>query len=460
MAARLPDSLWTGVGHLAISSPFSAKLNHRGQLGKLESSCDPRRAWDGPANCSGTAPPRRRLRPDFDRDEATKPGPIGNGQWRLRVRFMRQVPSAMAISYRRRVMRRATSIAALCAVICLLHTGVSEAQPDPSKKSPPAATPTVSKAAPSKTVPPSQPDAKPASPKPPPSKSTLPSEPAKKPVSPTAVPSASAPIATAESLQALIKARRQSQADRLKVGDVCQVKHYKKETLQGFGLAVNLEEIVKAESTSEADETTASRAVEIVELLKLLTEPGESEQTTLPERLQAAGQVTLVAVTASVPPEGAREGDRIDCEVKAFGGTSLQNGYLLTTGLSTPGPKREPPLAIAAGPIVSVSSVRSGPSKVVGGCLVEADVCDEFIRDGKVTLLLDEEHADFSVAQDIVETVNSQIGVAAGQPLAKALNRFYVEVTVPPQYVEDPVAFVTEVLALPTQIPTPDSESR
>jgi len=95
MAARLPDSLWTGVGHLAISSPFSAKLNHRGQLGKLESSCDPRRAWDGLANCSGMAPPRRRLRPDFDRDEATETGTYR--EWPMAL--ARQVHAASAVGH-------------------------------------------------------------------------------------------------------------------------------------------------------------------------------------------------------------------------------------------------------------------------------------------------------------------------------------------------------------------------
>ena len=115
---------------------------------------------------------------------------------------------------------------------------------------------------------------------------------------------------------------------------------------------------------------------------------------------------------------------------------------------------------MAAGPIVAQSSVRSGPAVVLGGCLALADISDEFVKDEKITLILGEEYADFPVAQDIVNLINTEMGVAAKQPLAKASNRHNVEVTVPAEFAEDPVAFVTLILRLETKIPAPEKGSR
>jgi flagellar basal body P-ring protein FlgI len=268
-------------------------------------------------------------------------------------------------------------------------------------------------------------------------------------------PGASIPPAVAE---ALAKIRQKGTSDRLKIGDICQVKHYRQETLRGFGLVLDLEQMVGKPRSTTAEEEDTPPAMELAELLALLNKSAGEAETSIPKELQDAGLLTLVAVTAAVPPEGVRKGDRIDCEVKAFDGTNLENGYLFTTRLATPGPREDGGSAVACGPIVSEGSYRSGPAKVSGGCLVETDVCDEFIKDDKITLILDLEHADFLVVQDMVDLINTDMGAMVQQPLAKALNRFNVEVAVPSQYAEDPVAFVTMILQLQTQIPAPEKE--
>lgn len=276
---------------------------------------------------------------------------------------------------------------------------------------------------------------------------------------------AAQPAAVADLAQALAKMRQKEQGGRLCIGDICQVKHYKQDKLQGFGLVLDLAAIVSREEragTTGAEETALATATRLTELLALLdASVGEGDaQPTVPEQFRGTDQMTLAAVTATVPPEGVRQGDRIDCEVRLLGGKSLQDGYLLVTRLSLPGPKKEAPAALAAGPIVKESYVRSGPAKILAGCLVEADVADQFVKDEKITLILDEEHADFLVAQGIVDLVNTEMGVALNQPLAKAPNRYNVEVTVPESFADDPVAFVTLVLRLQTQIPAPEERSR
>jgi len=348
-------------------------------------------------------------------------------------------------------MRRASNMATLSMVVFFLCAGVIQAQQEPAAEDAPAAAPASAEAPASEAAQAEKPSAEPAA-----------AEPAKA-EPPSAEPARLDATATAEVAQVLARMRQEVQGNRLTVGDICEVKHYEVDELQGFGLVLDLEGLAgEKESTSTAEETTAAPAVRLTELLALLNAPvGEGDvQPTVPEQFRAADQVTLVAVTAVIPPEGLKKSDRIDCEVRAVGGRGVQNGYLLLTQLSPPGPRKEGPAALAAGPIVAQSSVRSGPSKVSGGCLAMADISDEFVKDEKITLILDEEHADFPVAQDLVNLINTEMGIAANQPLAKASNRHNVEVTVPAELAEDPVAFVTLVLRLETKIPVPEKGVR
>ncbi|MFW6171192.1 MAG: flagellar basal body P-ring protein FlgI, partial [Planctomycetota bacterium] len=114
---------------------------------------------------------------------------------------------------------------------------------------------------------------------------------------------------------------------------------------------------------------------------------------------------------------------------------------------STPGPGEDANVAVAAGPL-GEGSRTTGPQTVVGGCLIEKDICDQFTQDNKITLVLDEDHAEFAIAQEVVDLINLEMGIGK-PPVAKALNRYSIEVSISEEYQEDPVAFVTRVLKLP-----------
>ncbi|MFW6169174.1 MAG: flagellar basal body P-ring protein FlgI, partial [Planctomycetota bacterium] len=200
----------------------------------------------------------------------------------------------------------------------------------------------------------------------------------------------------------------------------------------------------------EGDEGGASVDLEkLVETLNLLNQSVTKEDTqkSIVGQLDGADALTVVAVNAEAPPEGLREGERVDCQVESIDGTRLDNGHLLPTRLSTRGPEKEAKAAIAAGPL-SETGRTTGPKTVVGGCLIETDICDQFTQDNTITLVLDEEHAEFAVAQAVVDLINLETQVG-DPPLAKALNRHSIAVSVPEEYQEDPVAFVTRVLKLP-----------
>jgi flagellar basal body P-ring protein FlgI len=333
-------------------------------------------------------------------------------------------------------MNQATLVI-VCAAMWLLTMATSQAQQKPSAAKAPAGASAPAKPAPAKAAP-SQPAVKPAVAAP------VPSQPAAK------LPAAAKAGDTVLRALALLDGQQKGPT----VGDICEVKHYQIGNLYGFGLVLNLKAVAANKASGgEENDSTAADVAKLVDLLNLLNYPigNEDSQKAIVEKLQGADQLTVVAVTADVPPEGLRQGDRVDCQVKGVDGASLESGYLLATRLSTLGPAKEANVAIAAGPIDSETHRTSGPRSVVGGCLVESDICDQFTQDNKITLVLGEEHAEFSIAQDVVDLINLQMGTA-DQPVAKALNRFNIEVSVPAQYEQDPVAFVTQILKLPAPI--------
>jgi flagellar P-ring protein precursor FlgI len=89
-------------------------------------------------------------------------------------------------------------------------------------------------------------------------------------------------------------------------------------------------------------------------------------------------------------------------------------------------------------------------AKVFNGCRMEADFFNPFIKDGKITLVLEKNHADFQLAQDVAELINNQLGfqTRTGE-MARALNQENIEVIIPAQYRERPVSFVSQILSLP-----------
>ena len=89
------------------------------------------------------------------------------------------------------------------------------------------------------------------------------------------------------------------------------------------------------------------------------------------------------------------------------------------------------------------------------GCRLEEEFFHAFTKDNRITLVLDKNHADFQVAQDIADLINSQMGkqVSNYAPLAHAFNQGNIVVEIPAQYRDDPVSFVSQVLSLPIMEP-------
>ena len=228
---------------------------------------------------------------------------------------------------------------------------------------------------------------------------------------------------------------------RTMLKSICRVKGQEENTLQGLGIVVGL-----GGTGDGANFLPTIRS--LATAMQLMGNPvgpnGAAE-------LKDAKNVALVMVTATVPAAGARQGDKIDCVVSSVGSAkSLAGGRLFLTPLLGPDPQNPRVYALADGPITLEDSGRPTTGRIHGGCRLEEDFFNVFVKDGKITLVLDPNHAGFQVAQEVTELINSQLSFqSSGTPLAKALNQVCVEVAVPPQYTEDPVLFVSQVLSLP-----------
>lgn len=231
----------------------------------------------------------------------------------------------------------------------------------------------------------------------------------------------------------------------------CRVKGQEENTLHGLGIVVGLKgtgdggsSLPLLRSLSQAMQTLGNP----------LGKTGMAE-------LKETKNVALVMVTASVPPGGARQGDKIDCFVSSIGSAkSLLGGRLFSTPLVSQDPKNPRVYAFAEGPITVDSATMTTTGRIRGGCRLEEDFFNLFTQDDKITLVLDRHYADFQVASDVADLINtSPIRMTSGGTiLARAVSPNNVEVSIPPQYLEDPVPFVSQVLGL--TLPDPQTGSR
>ncbi|HEX3998926.1 MAG TPA: flagellar basal body P-ring protein FlgI [Pirellulales bacterium] len=229
---------------------------------------------------------------------------------------------------------------------------------------------------------------------------------------------------------------------RIPLKDICHVKGQEENTLQGLGIVVGLKGT--GDSPGSAPSVRA-----LAQAIQLLGTPAGKRGS--PELKDDIKNVALVLVTATVPAAGARQGDKLDCTVASIGGAkSLAGGQLFITALQGPRVENDRVYAFAQGEIHLDDPKVPTTGKVFNGCRVEADFFNPFIKDGKITLVLERNHADFQLAQDIAELINSQLGfqTRSGE-MARAMNQENIEVIVPAQYRDRPVSFVSQVLSLP-----------
>jgi flagellar P-ring protein precursor FlgI len=233
---------------------------------------------------------------------------------------------------------------------------------------------------------------------------------------------------------------------------ICRVKGQEENTLQGLGIVVGLK------GTGDGGSSLPMLRALAQAMQYLGSPPGK----TGPIELKDAKNVALVLVTATVPAQGARQGDKLDCTVSSVGSAkSLSGGRLFMTPLVGPGDPKNPRVyAIAEGPITLDNATQTTTGRIYSGCRLEEDFFNLFVKDGKITLVLDRNFAEFQVAAEVADVINKSLVSlqSDGAAPARALDPCNIEVSIPRQYQSDPVDFVSQVLALP--VPDPQVGAR
>ncbi len=231
------------------------------------------------------------------------------------------------------------------------------------------------------------------------------------------------------------------------IKNICRIKGQEENVLRGIGLVVGLN------GTGEAGHLPTMRALaRSMEIMgSPLTYAGVPTTEELDE-LKQLKNVAMVMVTAIVPGTGARRGDKVDCHVAAITGKSLSGGRLAFAALQGPNTLDNRVYALAQGPIHLDDPDTPLVGRVHHGAQFEQDIFNPYFKDGKVTLVINRNHADFDTASSIAELIRTQNSTDA-----IAIDAANVEVAIPDEYAGAPAAFVAAILDRRVYIPAPEA---
>jgi flagellar P-ring protein FlgI len=242
----------------------------------------------------------------------------------------------------------------------------------------------------------------------------------------------------------------------LRVQDIARLQGQRTNKIMGYGLVIGLS------GTGDGGKNEHTMRA-LMAMHRKFHEPVIS-----PEELKSANNVALVVVEATIPEYGAREGQTIDVAVSTISAKSIKGGRLLTTplqyaALDEKDPATQQILALAGGWIDIPNADVPTRGIVHGGCTLEADFFYNFILDGAIMLVLDDEHAGYTWANLVARSVNDQTvnlaaleagagGAAGGRALvpngetATALGPKNVVVRIPACELPNPANFISRVM--------------
>jgi flagellar P-ring protein precursor FlgI len=230
-----------------------------------------------------------------------------------------------------------------------------------------------------------------------------------------------------------------STARAVKVADITRLDGQRSNILTGLGLVYGLR------GTGDGgDFLPAIRP--LAAMLSSFADP-----TTIRE-LADVKNVALVSITVTVPPDGVRDGDRLDAYVTSLGAaSSLRGGRLFVTPLQGPLPGSGI-FAMVEGSITIEDPSTQTVGRVLKGCIMEADLPAQYITDdGRFTLILDDPSASWTTASAIAKVINEAMS-DDGEELAIAADPKNVVVRIPSAERPRPDSFISNVQQLPVQL--------
>jgi len=231
-------------------------------------------------------------------------------------------------------------------------------------------------------------------------------------------------------------------ARAVKIADITRIGGERTNLLTGLGLVYGLK--------GTGDGGAFAAAINpLREMLAKFSDPVQVKE------LSDSANVALVALTATVPAVGARDGDHLDVHVTSLGAAvSLRGGRLFVTAMQGPmaGGKV---LALAEGP-VDLEDPATPTTGVVrasaGGAVMEEDLPARCIDDnGRFELIIDEPSVSWTMASTIAQIINDSEG-QSGEVLASVYDQKNIIVTIPANERDHPDAFISRVQRLPVKI--------
>ncbi len=235
-----------------------------------------------------------------------------------------------------------------------------------------------------------------------------------------------------------------SAARGVKVADITRISGQRSNILTGLGLVYGLPGTGDGGDFLPAIKPLAA-------MLAKFSDPAAVAE------LSNVSNVALVSITATVPRDGARNGDQIDLYITSLGAaSSLKGGRLFVTPLQGPLPGSGI-YALGQGPVTVEDPSTPTVGKIEGGAIMEADIPATYIEDGRFTLILENPSASWINASTIAKIINDAESTT-GETLAVVLDPKNVIVTIPPIERERPDSFISRVQRLP--VPLLPTEAR
>jgi flagellar P-ring protein FlgI len=232
----------------------------------------------------------------------------------------------------------------------------------------------------------------------------------------------------------------------VKIADITRLSGQRTNILTGLGLVYGLK------GTGDGGDFMPA----IKPLASML---GKFSDPTTVQELSKVGNVALVSITATIPNNGVRSGDKVDVYVSSLGSaSSLKGGRLFVTALQGPVPVQgDLVLALAQGPVTLEDPSTPTVGKVGGGAVMEVDLrADNIDNSGRFTLIIEDPSSSWATASTISKIINDAEGDSGA--LAVAVDPKNVQVTIPAIERERPDSFIARVQALP--LPNIQTEAR
>jgi flagellar P-ring protein precursor FlgI len=224
-----------------------------------------------------------------------------------------------------------------------------------------------------------------------------------------------------------------SSAQAVQIGDLVRIKGSEQSKLVGMGLVVGLKGTGDGGNFRPAMEPLANVVRHFI------------DGTTVAAELKDAKNVALVALEATTPTTGVREGDLVDVHVSAIGtAKSLRGGRLLMMPMTGPLPD-SPVFAYASGRVAVEDEEVPTVGVIRQGAQIRRDIRAKFIENGRMTLVLNAPNATFQVADTIASTINDLM--LEGPRIARAVDQKNVVINLPPAELRNPAPFISEILS-------------